>query len=266
MPTAETAAPLPAPAPPAATPPPAVSVVVPTLQEAATLASVLAPLRDAAAACGLELVVSDGGSTDGTVAIALDLADRLVVHEGPARQTIAQGRNEGARAATAPADGVLLFFNADVGLPADVPRFLRDLTAAARTHGAATCRVLVDPAEARVLERLVLGGANALYWLINRLRIVGMGRGEVHAVRRDVFDAVGGYAEHLVAGEDFELFKRILRHPGARVAFLWRHVVTEDPRRYRQRGLLRTMGHWLLNATWVAFRGRSRSTEWEVVR
>ena len=243
---------------------PSASIVVPTLNEEKTLAAVLGPLRASAEALGLELVVSDGGSTDGTLAIALGLADHVVAHGDERRQTIAEGRNAGARRAST--DRVLIFFNADVVLPDDLDGFLGDLIRAADTHGAATCRVLVDPREARLAERIVLGSANAIYWTINRLKIVGMGRGEVHAVRRDVFERVGGYREHLAAGEDFDLFKRILRQPGASVAYLWKWVVFEDPRRYRQRGLLRTMGAWAMNALWVAFRGRSRSTEWEAVR
>ena len=239
---------------------------MPTLDEEKTLGDVLRPLREAADALGLELIVSDGGSTDGTLAIALGLADRVVTHEGAERQTIAAGRNAGAQEARCASGDVLLFFNADVDLPEDLEAFVDDLARAARQRGAATCRVLVDPAEARVSERLVLGFCNGLYWAINGLRIVGMGRGEVHAVRRDVFDAVGGYREHLAAGEDFDLFKRILREPGAGVAFLWRHVVHESPRRYRQRGLCRTMGAWALNAAWVACSDRSRSKEWEAIR
>ena len=275
---------------------PRVTVVVPTLNEEKTLGAVLRPLRAHAEALGLEVVVSDGGSTDGTLAIALALADRVVTHRGPRRQTIGEGRNAGAREASrgeasgegradgppappaapeaapeaAPKRGapeaVLLFFNADVALPADLAPLVGDLCAAARARGAATCRVLVDPARATLSERVVLGGANALYWVVNRLRIVGMGRGEVHAVRRDAFDAVGGYREHLAAGEDFDLFKRLMRLPGVRPVLLWRHVVHEDPRRYRQRGLWRTMATWAANAAWVAFRDRSRSTEWEAVR
>ncbi|OZC03039.1 glycosyltransferase [Rubricoccus marinus] len=250
----------------ASPPAPRVSVVVPTLNEETTLATLLRPLREHASGLDVEIIVSDGGSTDGTLAIALSLADRVVVHDAAHRQTIAAGRNAGAHEALAEAGDVLLFLNADIGLPEDLPLFIREVTAAARTHGAATCRVIVDPQEARPMERVVLGACNALYWGINTLRIVGMGRGEVHAVRRDVFEAVGGYREHLAAGEDFDLFKRVLRHPGARVAFLWRHIVHESPRRYRQRGLFRTMGAWALNATWVALGDRSRSTEWEVVR
>ena len=245
---------------------PRASIVVPTLDEVKALSAVLRPLRAAAHRLGLELIVSDGGSTDGTLALALGLADRLVVHRGPGRQTIAAGRNAGARLASA---DVLLFFNADVGFPPDLDAFLAELIAAAERHGAATCRVAVHPDRARLADRLVLGTCNALFWGWNRLGL-GMGRGECHAVRRDVFEREGGYDEALVAGEDFDLYRRIARRArregGARIRFLWHRVVYEDPRRYRRRGYARTMLYWLLNSVSVTLRGRSFSRTWDAVR
>lgn len=247
-------------------PRPRASVVVPTLNEAKTLAAVLGPLRAAADGLGLELIVSDGGSTDGTLGLALGLADHVVVHRGPARQTIAAGRNAGARLAGA---DILLFFNADVGFPDDAERFLRELIAAAEDAGAATCRVLVHPRAARLDDRLVLGLCNVLFRGWNALGL-GMGRGECHAVRRDVFERENGYDEALVAGEDFDLYRRIARRArregGPRIRFLWHRVVYEDPRRYRRRGYARTMLYWLLNSVSVTLRGRSYSETWDAVR
>jgi glycosyltransferase involved in cell wall biosynthesis len=258
----------PAPAPGSAPPParPRASVVVPTLNEERALQGVLGPLRAAAARLRLELIVSDGGSTDGTLALALGLADRVVVHRAGERQTIAAGRNAGARAASA---GVLLFFNADVGFPEDVDGLLRDLIAAAEGAGAATCRVAVHPDAARLADRLVLGTCDVLFRGWNALGM-GMGRGECHAVRRDVFERENGYDEALVAGEDFDLYRRIARRArregGARIRFLWHRVVYEDPRRYRARGYARTMLYWLLNSVSVTLRGRSFSQTWDAVR
>ena len=256
----------PRPLPDGAAKKPVASVVVPTLNEEKTLRAVLEPLRASAARLGLELIVSDGGSTDGTLRLALNLADHVVVHRGDERQTIGAGRNAGARLAQA---DVLLFFNADIGFPDDIDAFLAELIAAAQEAGAATCRVAVDPAEARLDDRLVLGTCNALFWGWNRLGL-GMGRGECHAVRRDVFEAFGGYDEQLVAGEDFDLFRRIAKHArrtgGPRIRFLWHRMVYEDPRRYRQRGYARTMLDWLLNSISVTVRGRSHSRTWDAIR
>ncbi|MDX1438992.1 MAG: glycosyltransferase [Rubricoccaceae bacterium] len=242
------------------------SVVVPTLNEEKTLEKVLGPLRALAATLDLELIVSDGGSTDGTLSLSLALADRVVTHESEEPQTIAAGRNAGARQSKG---DILLFFNADVEFPPNLESYLNDMIEAAHESGAATCRVAVHPNRAVLADRIVLGICNALFWGWNRLGL-GMGRGECHVIRRDVFEALGGYDESLVAGEDFDLYRRIAnraRRKGKRgIAFLWKHVVYEDPRRYRQRGYLRTMIDWLLNSISVSFLGRSHSRTWDAVR
>ncbi len=243
-----------------------VSVVIPTLNEEKRLGDLLETFTPARRArFGLDVVVSDGGSTDQTLAIAEALADHMVVHTAPERQTIAAGRNAGADAATG---RILLFFNADIRFPDDVDGFLADVIAAAEV-GAATCRVGVHPSEATLSDRLVLGTCNVLFFGLNLVG-GGMGRGECHAVRRDVFEAVGGYNEAYAAGEDFDLFHRIAQArrrggPG-RIRFLWHWMLYEDPRRYRKAGYVRTMWAWLRNSFSVAFLKRSHSDEWEPVR
>jgi rSAM/selenodomain-associated transferase 2 len=90
------------------------SIVVPTLNEAAGIArclAALAPLR----ARGHEVIVADGASTDGTARLAAPLADRvLLAPRGRAVQM-----NAGAAAATGEA---LLFLHADTLLPPDADR------------------------------------------------------------------------------------------------------------------------------------------------
>src|SRR5690348_12423718 len=91
---------------------PRISIIVPTFQEEGyigqTLRQFCPELRER---CGVELIVSDGGSTDATVNLARPLAD-LVIISGK-EQTIAAGRNAGAAAARGE---IIMFLNADVRL------------------------------------------------------------------------------------------------------------------------------------------------------
>jgi hypothetical protein len=88
---------------------PGLSIVVPVLDEAATLVSrlqALAPFRQR----GAEVIVVDGGSQDGTAGLAVPWADRVLrAPRGRAAQM-----NAGADAARG---RVLLFLHADTTLP-----------------------------------------------------------------------------------------------------------------------------------------------------
>jgi glycosyltransferase involved in cell wall biosynthesis len=96
---------------------PLVSVVVPVLDEAAALPALLDHL--AGLAGRFEVIVADGGSQDGTTAIAEAGGVRLVhAPRGRAAQ-----QNAGARAATG---DVVVFLHADTRLPADAHARLHD--------------------------------------------------------------------------------------------------------------------------------------------
>ncbi len=96
--------------------PAAISVVIPVLDEERRIGAQLARL---AALAGLhEVIVADGGSTDGTVALARAAAG-VIVLEAP-RGRAAQ-MNAGARVATG---DVFLFLHADVTLPPDAAAWI----------------------------------------------------------------------------------------------------------------------------------------------
>ena len=85
-----------------------VSIIVPVLNEAPLLRSFLAHLRERAT--GAEIIVADGGSSDGTVELVRGSCDQLVVSE----RSRAIQMNTGARAA----HGDTLWF---VHVDAEVP-------------------------------------------------------------------------------------------------------------------------------------------------
>ena len=91
-----------------------------------------------------------------------------------------------------------------------------------------------------------------------------MGRGECQIVPKNLFDRIGGYNNSLVAGEDFDLFKRIRKK--GKILFDKSLVIYESPRRYRKYGHTKIFFSWLLNAVSVIFKNKSASKEWEEVR
>src|SRR5258708_18993216 len=86
------------------------SIVVPTVTEAAGLVAFIEPLQ-ALRARGIEIVLADGGSGDATVAAATPFVDRVI--SAPRGRAVQM--NSGAAIA---AGDVLLFLHADCTLPA----------------------------------------------------------------------------------------------------------------------------------------------------
>ena len=94
---------------------PWLSIILPTLNEASVLASTLQspqPARNNE----VEIIVVDGGSTDGTLEIACARAD-IVLRGSPRGRAVQM--NHGARHAKGTC---LLFLHADTRLPVDAPR------------------------------------------------------------------------------------------------------------------------------------------------
>ncbi len=240
----------------------AFSVIVPTLNEEKLLGDMLAQF-DAALLerHGVEIVVSDGGSKDGTLAIARTVADTVVENAAGVKQTISLGRNLGAACARGE---VFVFLNADTLLE-DPDRFFRRMREEVAAPGVAavTCRVTVYPWDETRTDRLYHGFYNWLFRAMNGWGL-GMGRGECHVMRREVFEELGGYAARIAAGEDYDLFRRIRRR--GRVVYLDDVVVHESPRRYRRYGYLRVSAMWFANFLSVSLARRSILSEWKPVR
>jgi rSAM/selenodomain-associated transferase 2 len=157
------------------------SVVIPTLDAAAELGPCLAALFEGLEA-GLvrELIVSDGGSGDGTLALAEE-AGAVVVAGTPGRG------GQLARGALAAGGGWLLFLHADTRLaPGWADQVQRHM--AARPEQAAAFRLRFDVAGWRA--RLVAGWANL------RSRLFGLPYGDQGLlISRALYEAVGGYPD-----------------------------------------------------------------------
>jgi rSAM/selenodomain-associated transferase 2/rSAM/selenodomain-associated transferase 1 len=198
------------------------SIVVPTLDEAATLPATLAPLqplRDA----GHEIVVADGGSRDATPAIAAPLADRvLAAPRGRAAQM-----NAGADLARG---DVLVFLHADTRID---PALLWRLAATLPASNARWGRFDVAIEGRSRLLPVVAAMMNL------RSRLTGIATGDqAMFVERTLFDAVGGFPP-LALMEDIALSRR-LKAAAGRPLCLRERIVTSG-RRWDRHGAWRTI-------------------------
>lgn len=176
-------------------PPPELSVIIPTLNAGPTLSPTVASVAEAAKTIAAEIVVADGGSTDGTAAIAATAGATLVqASSGRGRQLAA-----GAKAARGK---WLLFLHADTVLePFWSSAALSFISARSNVLRAAYFRLALDDAApaARRIERL----AN---W---RARTFGLPYGDQGLLMsRTLYDSLGGFAD-LPLMEDVEMARRI---------------------------------------------------------
>ena len=196
-----------------------ISIVIPALNEEATLAATVASARGPGVR---EVIVVDGGSSDGTADLARHLAARVLsAPRGRALQM-----NAGAAAATGT---VLLFLHADTLLPEGFDTAVLTALQNPRVVGGRFDLLLMPGSFLLALTATLIN-------LRSRLSRIATGDQAIF-VRRRVFGDLGGFPE-LPLMEDIA-FSRALKRAGG-VACL-RQKVTTSSRRWRQNGVLRTI-------------------------
>lgn len=197
-----------------------VSCVIPARNEAAIVVARLGALQWLRAS-GHELILVDGGSSDGTSELAVPLVDQLL-SSVPGR---ALQMNAGAAGATG---DVLWFLHLDAEPPRGAVDAMTDAIAQGRAWGRFDVR---------------LSGANAMLRLVERMmnlrsRLTGIATGDQGIfVLREVFERAGRYPE-LALMEDIALSRRLKRL--GRPACL-DHRILASSRRWEQCGIWRTI-------------------------
>ncbi len=238
-----------------------ISFIIPTLNEQETIQQTLERLT--AYSGDHEIIVSDGNSTDGTVEICRRFADRVILHDEPRRQTIAEARNVGAAATSG---DYLVFLDADVLVP-DIDDFFRIAHAAFdadATVVALTGKYRVVPENSTAADKYVFTMLGVQFLLQNNLLGIGGAGGEFQMITADAFRAVGGFDERLPAAEDMDLFRRLSRI--GRTRFERRLTVYHSGRRAHAVGWRTLLWQWFSNSVSVFVFRRSVSKEWTVVR
>jgi rSAM/selenodomain-associated transferase 2 len=216
------------------------SVVIPALDEADRIGDAVA----SACAEGVEVLVVDGGSRDGTPERARQ-AGAEVLHSPPGRARQLGVGADSARGET------LLFLHADTTLPCG--------------WDAAVRSALTDPVVAGGAFRFRFDTRSPLLCLVEwgaraRAALLRMPYGDQALfVRRSVLEAMGGVPQSPVM-EDLDLVREIKRR--GHLVLLPLPAVT-SARRYRGHGVLRTVAR---NATaWAGWRlglERRRIAQW----
>lgn len=210
-------------------PPLSLAIVIPTLDEEAPLAALMPTL------CGRaeEIVVSDGGSRDGTRELAARHGARVVTG------TAGRGAQLRRGVAATRAD-VLLFLHADTRLPADAFHRLRDAAGAGAVAGGFT--LLFDP------PTPLLRIGSALVNLRTRLTRIPLGDQGQWATRA-AYEAIDGFRDWPIL-EDIDFMRRMKRH--GPIAVLAGPALTSS-RRFRRLGIGRTVAtNWLIWTLYAA--------------
>jgi rSAM/selenodomain-associated transferase 2 len=197
---------------------PMISIIIPVLNEASTIASVLTHLPQSP---DLEVWVVDGGSRDQTLAVAQSCGAKVIASApGRSRQM-----NVGAEAAIGE---ILLFLHADTQLPTGFVAEVQNILATPGTIAGAF-RLQIDGTEAAL--RWVERGVN---WRSRHLQLPY--GDQAIFLRAKTFHDLGGFSD-LPIMEDFELVRRLQKR--GKVAIASTAVLT-SARRWQKLGVCQT--------------------------
>lgn len=240
---------------------PTLSIVIPTLKEDPFLERTLKNFDTLQ--IPNEIIVSDGGSTDETLDIARRYTDKIVVWNQSRRQTFGEAKNAGAALATGE---YIVFIDADVLIPSPQVFFEELLKVFDTNKKLVALTVPLKPWEENHswVDAFFCAPLNWFYIISNNIFHSANASGEFQMVRAEKFRHINGFAEHLAAGEDNEMFRRISTL--GRTLSYGKVCVQHSLRRAHKLGWLRLYGIWIKNGLSVSLRGRAAYKEWSVVR
>lgn len=220
---------------------PLISIIIPAFNEAETIEKTLKPLQSSRCSGNLEVILSDGNSTDNTREIALPGVD-ICINE-------AKGRARQMNAGAAVARGeLLLFLHADTVLP---DGFYETLANQLRQR---SDRSLWGFYPVRLSGRQPM--LRVVEWLMNhRSRLTSIATGDQGIyLSKDLWSSLEGFAD-IPLMEDIELSCRLRKLVSPLVQ---RQPLCTSSRRWESRGIIKTIAlMWRLR--WMYFRGVSPS-------
>lgn len=199
---------------------PSISIIIPTYNESVCLPQLLSSL-----CCpdmvNAEVIISDGGSVDNTVALASKFPVKVIVgQKGRAKQMNAGALNSSGQ--------ILYFLHVDSIPP---PDFVRQILTAYAAGSHAGCFRLRFDWDHWFLKM------NAWFTRFN-INAVRFGDQSLF-ITKDLFHKIGGFREDYILMEDQEIVYRISRHTRFRVL---PDYITTSARKYRTNGVYRMQG------------------------
>lgn len=238
-----------------------ISVIIPTKNEDKYLKKTIKQFDKIKKKFSIEVIVSDGNSSDDTKKIAKKYADRLIQEKKGKKQNIAIGRNLGAKSAK----GKILFHtDADVIID-DIENFFKRVKEIFEDKDiiALTTKIKVYPNERRISDILVHAGFNFSIKYANYLGSF-LGKGECQIVRASAFRRIKGYDEKTVVGEDCNLFYRLNKK--GKIHYASDLTIYHSSRRFRKEGYLKVLLIYIREGLSLLLRGKSYLSEWKPVR
>ena len=204
----------------------ALSIIIPTFNEAGNIVALIDYLRKNEVGELIEIIVTDGQSTDNTVGVATSAGATVVVSPNKGRSA---QMNYGASFAKA---GVLYFLHADSFPPAGYADKISHQVK--KGYGIGCFRLQFDTAHWFLK-------ANAWFTRFN-YNAFRFGDQSLF-VLKDIFIKAGGFNEKLVVMEDQEIIHRLKKYGKFKVMS---HAIITSSRKYTQNGIYKMQGIFFL--------------------
>lgn len=213
-----------------------VSIVIPALNEERYIERTLQSIAAQEFKGTYELIVSDGNSDDRTVEIARKYTSNIVIE--PTR-TIAAGRQTGTRIALGK---IIAYTDADTTVP---PDWLEHLTEQFKDPKVIAVTGKPLPLEHDIVSHLFSDFVmDPIARILCFFQIPYVYGGDM-AIRKEVFDRIGGFNTSLVTAEDMDIINRAKKH--GRVAYNPKAVAYFSMRRIKKWGYLKYLFFHIAN-------------------
>ena len=239
-----------------------ISFIIPTLNEEKTIEETLQLLLEYRGSS--EIIISDGGSTDKTLEIARKYTNNIIEYKESHRQTIAEGRNNGALNSNGK---YIVELDADTHIP-NINYFFETMIKKFEDNPkivGATTWFKVYPKDETFMDILIFSLTGAISLVFNNyLKLSSTSGGEFQMMRADAFRAIGGYKKNIVSMEDNEMFSR-LRTKGY-IYFANDLHIYHSGRRAHILGWPYMIGQFFLNSFFLILFKKTANKVWKVVR